>query len=322
MNDDVLRATVEKYLALRFRENIFIWQGGEPLLAGRPFFNRVIECQKQYGHQQVVGNVLQTNGVLVNPKWVEFFARYKFFIGLSIDGPIEIHDTARGEGSHAKAMRAARLLARVQVPFNVLAVISHENAQDIVKSYEFLRTLPTSYLQFIPALDNDPQTGDPAPHSLSVEEYGSALCAIFDQWASRDAGRISIRDFDAILSAYQGHPVGFCTLDPACARYLVIENEGDVYPCDFFVRPEHRLGNILEDSFEDLLARRHDAFEALKPSVGPECDTCEWQWLCHGGCPKDRVFSGNATPNRTFFCEAYKQFFAHAASWFESHATA
>src|SRR5271157_3938472 len=183
MSEDVLQATIQKYMELGFRENIFVWQGGEPLLAGRSFFERVIAYQKQFGHNQVVGNVLQTNGMLVDPKWAEFFAHYKFFIGISIDGPATVHDAARGKGSHAKAMRATRLLARFQVPFNVLSVLHHANVKEVVQSYEFLRELPTAFLQFIPALDNDPQTGDPMPLSLTPKEYGNALCVLFDQWA-------------------------------------------------------------------------------------------------------------------------------------------
>jgi len=316
MSDDLLQVTIQKYLELGFRENIFVWQGGEPILAGRSFFERVIAYQKQFGHSQVVGNSIQTNALLIDESWARFFAQYKFFLGISIDGPQNLHDAARGAGSHAAVVRAINLLAKFRIEFNVLSVLHHNNVHAIGKMYKYLRTLPTAWFQFIPALDADPSSGDLLPHSLSSAEYGNALCQLFDLWVASDVGHVSLRNFDAILNAYLGLPSGLCTMDQTCGPYLVVENEGDVYPCDFFVRPQHRLGNILEDSFEDLMTRRRDTFEEVKGQLDPECEVCPWKILCFAGCPKDRTFVGNPSPSRTYFCEGYKQFYAHTFHWF------
>ncbi len=316
MPDEVLKTTVQEYLDLGFPENVFIWQGGEPTLAGLDFYERVVTYQQQFGRGQAVGNVIQTNGSLLDDRWVDFFAKYKFFIGLSIDGPQEIHDAARGEGTHASAMKTATLLAKKKVEFNILSVLHQGNAGKIREMYAFLRQLPSPFLQFIPALDNDPTSQAPLTHSITFQQYGQALCALFDSWKDVDSSKVSIRDFDSVLNSYLGLPGATCTYKDACAPYVVIENQGDVYPCDFFVRPQHRLGNVIADSFTALLARRKSAFDGLKAPRDAACDNCPWRVLCFGGCPKDRAFGRNRHPDRSYLCPAYKQFFQHSFHWF------
>ncbi len=316
MSDEVLKTTIQKYLNLGFPENVFIWQGGEPTLAGLNFFERVVAYQQQFGRDQVVGNVIQTNGSLLDEFWADFFAKYKFFVGLSVDGPQEIHDTTRGEGSHATAMKAATLLVEKKVEFNILSVLHQGNVAKIHEMYTFLRDLPSPFLQFIPALDNDPAALTPLPHSVTFQQFGQALCALFDMWKDVDSTRVSIRDFDSVLNSYLGLPGATCTYKDACAPYVVVENQGDVYPCDFFVRPQSHLGNVMTDSFTDLLARRKTTFEGLKFPRDEMCENCPWRALCFGGCPKDRVYGSNRHPARSYLCPAYKQFFQHSFHWF------
>ncbi len=322
MRDEALKTTVQQYLRLGFPENVFIWQGGEPTLAGLEFFERVVMYQQQFGRGQVVGNVIQTNGTLLDERWVEFFAKYKFLVGLSIDGPREIHDAARGDGTHATAMKAAALLAKNKVEFNILSVLHEGNVGKIREMYAFLRQLPTPFLQFIPALDNDPTSSTPMPHSVTFQQYGQALCALFDAWKDVDSARVSIRDFDSVLNSYLGLPGATCTYKDACAPYLVIENQGDVYPCDFFVRPQHCLGNVMADSFADLLPHRKTAFEGLKSRRDDACEKCPWRALCFGGCPKDRTYWANRHPDRSYLCPAYKQFFQNSFHWFARQSMA
>ena len=320
MPDTLLKIIIKKYLELGFAENVFIWQGGEPTLAGLEFFKRVIKYQQQFGRGQVVGNVLQTNGTLLNERWIEFLAKYRFFVGLSIDGPRDIHDASRGEGTHTIAMKAAELLVKYKVEFNVLSVIHKGNVDKIREMYLFLRQGPSPFLQFIPALDNDPISSTPMSHSITFQQYGNALCTLFDVWKDRDSTKISIRDFDSVLNSYLGLTGVTCTNKDTCASYLVIENQGDVYPCDFFVKPHYFLGNIVQDNFKTLLARRKISFEGLKVSRDPVCNKCQWRMLCFGGCPKDREFKINQFPLRSYLCPAYKRFFQHSFHWFANHS--
>ncbi|MHA1732427.1 MAG: anaerobic sulfatase maturase [Promethearchaeota archaeon] len=320
MSDEILRTFIRKYLALGFKENVFVWQGGEPTLAGLEFFERVVTYQQEFGRNQVVGNALQTNGQVIDEAWGQFLADYKFLVGLSIDGPKPVHDAARGAGSHDKATRALRLLTKLGVPVNILSVIHRGNAGKVVESYQYLRTLPTPFLQFIPALDNDPVTGKPTPHSISPKVYGDALCRLFDEWKARDSGRVSVRTFDFVINTMLGLPGNVCTFMESCAPYLVVEHDGGVYPCDFFVRPKNLLGNVVEDPLEGLFVEREGSFSTRKAPRGTTCSGCAWLPLCHGGCLKDREFARNPHPSRSYLCTAYKRFFRHSFHWFVGKA--
>ncbi|MFW9915336.1 MAG: anaerobic sulfatase maturase [Candidatus Thorarchaeota archaeon] len=313
MADALLRLIIRKYLALRFPENTFIWQGGEPTLAGLEFFKRVAEFQEAYGENQSVCNAIQTNGLLIDEDWARFFKEFHFQVGISLDGPRHIHENARG--SFDRVIQAIELLRTYEVPYNILCVLHSDNVNHIEEIYAFLKDYAT-FIQFIPALDNDIDNR-PAKYSISADQYARALCTLFDLWKNVDSTTVSIQLFDTMINKFLGHNAGLCTLQPRCPQYLVIESGGEVFPCDFFVRSSTMLGNITDISFKELLQRRQEVFGAKKVDLDEECVTCKWLRFCYGGCTKDREYSLNQFSKRSYFCQAYKRFFEHTYQWFE-----
>ncbi|TXT60193.1 MAG: Anaerobic sulfatase-maturating enzyme [Promethearchaeota archaeon] len=323
MNDTVLEEMIAQYMNYRFPESIFGWQGGEPTLMGLPFFQKVISLQQKYGSPgQVVGNALQTNGVLINEKWARFLSTFKFLVGLSLDGPKDIHDRYRRTNKRRsmwhEVMNAARLFQAHQVQFNILCVVSKANVNRVKEVYEFFVKNGFFYMQFIPALEADSK-GKKASFCINSNQYGKFLCSLFDLW-KQNPNLVSIRTFDALLSYYLGVPKGSCTFEKQCANYLLIEYNGDVYPCDFFVQDTHKIGNLLDTELHELFEMRNKSFGTRKSKLSEDCSKCRWLHLCYGGCIKDRIFSDNPHPEKTYFCDAYSQFFEHTSKWFQTQA--
>lgn len=311
MPPDVLDRLISSMLGLRFPETVFAWQGGEPTLAGVEFFRQVVALQQRYGVTgQVVGNGLQTNGSLLDEAWCRLFRDYKFLIGLSIDGPQEVHDPLRpggsGKGTWEKAMDAARLMDSHEVPYNILCVINSENVKLGKNLVQWFVAQGFRYLQFIPCQEKG------MPYNVSAEAYGDFLCETFDYWVREGAGRLSIRDFDALLAARIEPVPSLCTYQRICNHYIVVEHNGDVYPCDFFVYDEWKLGNIMDAPIASFMqTARYKEFAYRKDKV-KTCRGCTWRASCHGGCPKDRL-AASSVNDPTPFCTAYRKFFAHAA---------
>jgi uncharacterized protein len=310
MSDKTHCNLIQKYLALGFQENVFSWQGGEPTLMGLDFFKQTVKYQEEYGKAgQSIGNALQTNGSLLDENWAQFLHDYRFLIGLSLDGPEEIHDAARGKGTWQKAMNAVKLLRAHQIEFNLLTVIHKGNARHGSRIFDFHVENGFRHLQFIPALDFDNQTGVAKDHSLSSEDYSRFLKDLFYDWKERDKStRPRIRFFDALIRYAMGLEPGLCNLSSNCGRYLVVEHNGDVYPCDFFVKPSWYLGNISEDSWTSLIESRQK-FEQERQTTDPVCHNCSWWSLCTGGCIKDRLFPLNNHSSRTYFCDSLRKFY-------------
>lgn len=324
MSNEVLREMVRQMMSRRLPQVGFSWQGGEPTLLGLDFFRRTVEYQQQFGHSgQVVANSLQTNGILINDEWSQFFAQYHFLIGLSLDGPPDVHDryrlSANGRGSHAHALRAMRSMRKHGVEFNILAVVNDFSVRHAKRIYQYLREQDLGFLQFISCVERDPQTGGPAPFSVSPEAYGDFLCTVFDEWVRdfRDGlPMVSERTFDGLLHTYLGEPSPTCVFMETCGDYVVVEHSGDVYSCDFFVEPSCYLGNLLERDLHLLAASpKQVAFGERKCDLPPECQSCRWLRHCHGGCPKDRQVVA-ATQGCNYLCPAYKRFFAHSEATF------
>lgn len=320
MSENILEILISKFLSYRFPESIFGWQGGEPTLAGLDFFKKVVFLQQKYGISgQVIGNALQTNGVLIDPQWAQFLAEYRFLVGLSLDGPKEIHDRYRmtrgGKSVWSKVMHAAELFQRYGVAFNILCVVSRANVNRVDSLYTFFKQHGFNHLQLIPALEVD-QEGKRAPFSVNPNQYAKFLLKFFSLW-KQDEQRPSIRLFDALLNHYLGRPKGFCTLEESCADYFLIEWNGDVFPCDFFASKENFLGNIAEDDFSTLKQKRDTQFGLKKRDLPGVCHSCRWKELCFGGCVKDRVFSDNPHPDRTYYCRAYQKFFKNTHGFFK-----
>lgn len=291
MERPVLGAMTRGFLAEGESPTVFAWQGGEPTLAGIEFYQRALETQARFAAEgQRAANTLQTNGVVVDDAWAEFLAQNDFLVGLSIDGPAECHDTVRqhadGRGSHAEAVRAWRVLRERGGAVNVLCTVHRANCERPAAVYRYLTDeLGADHIQFIPCVE---WTGEPAAHSVRPGEYGRFLVRCFDLWAGERARSISIKLFDDFVLFLAGKPMRDCMHRASCDSHLVVERDGSVYPCDFFVSEEWLLGNVLEQSPTAIRAtERARAFREGKARELPEqCRSCRHLDLCRGGCRK------------------------------------
>ncbi|NOY77425.1 MAG: anaerobic sulfatase maturase [Calditrichaeota bacterium] len=320
MNEAILEEMTKQILKQGGPSITIGWQGGEPTLMGLPFFEKAVEFQKTYAQEQTVGNGLQTNGILLDQNWAHFLGKNQFLIGLSLDGPRHIHDHYRlfrgGQGSWEQVVDRAKLLLDAGVAVNALTVVSDYSAQFPEEIYAFHKSLGLTYMQFIPCVETDPR--DPtraAPFSVSPEQYGRFLQKVFDLWWSdfkNGQPTTSVRFFESVFYTYVGLTPPDCTLHKECGIYVVVEHNGDVYACDFFVEPRWRLGNVMEDQLIDLLnSPKQDAFGKVKVHLPKECLNCPWLQHCWGGCPKDRLRDPR-DQGSNHFCRSYKMFFEHA----------
>jgi uncharacterized protein len=315
MSDEVLEKLVKDYMKLRFPQASFAWQGGEPTLMGLDFYKKAVELQKKYGAPgQTVSNALQTNAILLDDKWCRFLRDYNFLVGISIDGPKELHDYYRvdhsGSGTYDRVMRAIETCKEYEVEFNILVLLNDRNADFPDKLFDFLIESGTKYLQFVPCVETDPVTGKAADFSITPQQYSEFMCRIFDRWHDYGPQNLSIRDFDSILSYCVNGRHTICTFDKQCSQYIVVEHTGDCFPCDFFVEPKWRLGNIFETPIEKLTAStKKRAFARAKQKLCNKCLVCRHLALCRGGCMKDKTASGKDWGQESYFCESYKRFF-------------
>ena len=319
MSEEVLQALIRRYLRLRLSQSVFCWQGGEPTLMGLDFFKRAAQLMQRFGSgQQPVSNALQTNGLLLDHDWCAFLRQYQFLVGLSLDGPAELHDAYRKlaaeSGSHDRVIRTLRLLQEEQVQFNVLAVVNDLTARHASRIYHYFRELGMTHMQFIPCVEVNPETGKLETFSVSPEAFADFLCELFDDWLPQAGDGASIRLFDGLLRQELGGNTELCYLDGACGSCPVIEYNGDVYPCDFFVQPEWKLGNIRTTQLDKLMQRsRARTFRRARRRLPKECEGCEWEDLCRGGCLKDRQRVSQNFDVPTYFCRTYQRFLAHTA---------
>ncbi len=320
MSDEVLETMIKKCLSGHVRQFGFGWQGGEPTLMGLDFYKKAMAYQEQYGKGKDVSNGIQTNGILITEEWADFFLKYNFLVGLSLDGPEHIHDHYRfmagGQGSHAKVEETARMLLGKDVQVNALTVINDYSAQYPEEIYRYLREVGFDYLQFIPCVETNPENQrEAAPYSLSAKAYGEFLCKIFDLWEADFVdgyATTSVRLFDTFSHVYLGMTPPECMAQRTCGNYLVVEHTGDIYSCDFFVEDAWHLGNLMADDPQELLnSRRQRLFGDMKAKLAPKCVKCEWLTFCRGGCIKDRI---RDPQDKRFnhFCESYKIFFPYA----------
>jgi uncharacterized protein len=317
MTTETLTRLVDSYLFYSYPQSAFAFQGGEPTLAGLNFFRQVVELQKRYGRPgQSVSNSIQTNGVLLTSEWCRLFREYKFLVGISLDGPEEVHDRYRhnkaGQGTWKAVAEAVALLQREQIEFNVLCVISQANVRRAKDVYQYFRRSGIDNLQFIPLAEFLPD-GAKEPDAISGEEYGQFLCELFDVWWP-ERRKVRVRYFDNIAEALAGQKPGTCTMHESCDSYAVVEYNGDVYPCDFFVDQSWKLGNIHSDSWSEIgrRRRRYD-FASKKTILHADCAVCEFENICHGGCPKMRHAQRGAFEDLDWLCAGYKMIFAKAA---------
>lgn len=326
MSDDVMEAYIRQTMSTYPGPEVPItWQGGEPTLMGLDFFRRTVEAERKYARPgQRAAHSIQTNGVLIDESWCRFFHDNGFLVGLSLDGPRELHDTFRrdrgGKSVFSRVARAARLMQEHGVEFNILCTVNAANSHHPLNVYRFFRDeIGARYVQFIPVVE---RTTEPAnrdglqvtSRSVRGADFGVFLSVIFDEWVRHDVGFMFIPFFDAVLASYVYGESTLCVLRPTCGDALALEHNGDLYSCDHYVDPVFLLGNILETPVGELLfTERQRAFGRAKSASLPgECRECRFLFTCHGECPKNRVLATrNGEPGLNWLCDGLKAFFAH-----------
>jgi len=320
MNEKTLEVLIDQTMGQCGSGINITWQGGEPTLMGLDFFKRVVELEAKYGRKKQVSNNLQTNGLLLNTEWADFLNEYNFLVGLSLDGPEHIHDTYRKrrsrKGSFEKVHRSAKMLLERGVDTNILSCITDYSSQYAEEIYHFNKKIGVQFLQFIPIVETDKaDPGVAAEFSVSAKAYGAFLSKIFDLWYHdfvSGNSPVSIRHIESIFFRYVGFEAPECPLKEECGTYLVVEHNGDVYPCDFFVEPAMKLGNIHKDRLIDMLnSSAMVNFGQMKMDLPSNCSSCKWKPFCYGGCTKDRVRDPRDKRNN-HFCDSYQMFLEHA----------
>ncbi len=322
MADDVL----ERYIVQHIEASpgtalTFAWHGGEPTLLGVDYFRKIVALQRKHrpAGRRIINNI-QTNGTLLDDAWCRFLAAESFLVGLSLDGPAELHDRYRvtrgGKPTHKQVLGAFRLLERHRVACDVLCVVHDENVRSPGAVYRFFKELGVRSLQFLPLVERRPDApGGVGERTVPAEAFGAFLCAVFDEWIRQDVGRIAIQTFDEAVRAACGLEHALCIFRETCGDVPVLEHNGDFYSCDHFVDREHLVGNIRETPLATLLAcATQQAFGRAKRDALPQsCRECPVLAQCNGGCPKDRfIRTPDGEEGLNYLCAGYKRFFTHS----------
>ena len=330
MSDALLETYIRQYIAQQPGAEVnFAWQGGEPTLLGVGFFEKAVALQRRYADGKTIHNALQTNGTLLDDSWGEFFSRNQFLVGLSIDGPRELHDSLRvdkhNNPTFDAVMAGLGVLKRHGVAFNTLSVIHRQNAKQPLAVYRFLQSIGSEYLQFIPLVERQasgplkvldfaepPVIGEPAdpnspvtPWSVDAGDYGTFLCTIFDQWVRRDVGRTFVQLFDVALGQWMNLPSSLCVFAPRCGSALALEHNGDLYSCDHYVYPRYKLGNLLNQSLTELadLPQQIRFGNDKQDTLPAYCRRCPVRFACNGECPKHRfIHTPDGEPGLNYLC--------------------
>jgi uncharacterized protein len=348
MTDEVLERFIQQYIAgVTGSEVVFSWQGGEPTLMGLDFFRKVVALEKKYAKPfQTIQNDLQTNGTLITEEWCAFLKENRFLVGLSIDGPKEIHDRYRvtkgRKPTFDRVFNTVKLFKQFGVPFNTLTCVNRFNARKPLDVYRFLRNeVGSTYMQFIPIVEykgfektaphkwnNDalPKDGDPEarpghPDSLVTDwtvdpdDWGYFLCKVFDEWRKNDLGKVLVNHFETLVSQHMGLGSELCIYGEFCGKGVAVEHDGDVYSCDHYVYPEYRLGTIKDQALDtQVFSRTQVKFGYAKNETLPQyCRQCPFLSDCWGECPKNRIIrTPDGEPGLNYLCRGFKQYFAHA----------
>ncbi|MDL2216595.1 anaerobic sulfatase maturase [Desulfovibrio sp. OttesenSCG-928-M14] len=346
---DLLEAFIRQYIESQpDGPVVFTWQGGEPTLLGLDFFEMVVRLQQKHCPPgKSICNDLQTNGQLVDGAWCDFLKEYNWLVGLSIDGPQDLHDLYRsrndGQGSFKAALHAAHLLGEHKIPFNTLTVLHHQNAKEPLRVYKFLRDEVGSVcMQFLPLVETVghahtapafwdvsrmPQIGSPEampgtpqsfvePWCVEPLDYGRFMTTLFDYWKNHDMGRIILPFFDCMLSIWLGRPASMCVFGNVCGNQLALDSDGSIYFCDRFCYADYRLGKLDATQPGSLAAIAENSevawFGKMKGAVPKECRQCRWAFACKGECPKNRfLLSESGGLGLNYLCAGLKHIFAH-----------
>lgn len=339
MSDEMLEQFTREYIeAQTMSQVLFTWHGGEPLLRSIDFYRKALSLQQKYAGGRRIDNVIQTNGTLLTDEWCEFFAQNHWLVGISIDGPQPDHDhyrlTAAGKPSWKKVMQGIKLLKKHGVEWNAMAVVNAYNANHPLEFYRFFKENGCQFLQFTPIVERltrhedgrtlaslaDKDEISLSEASVTPEQWGYFLCAIFDEWVRKDVGKIFVEIFDCTLANWMGISPGICAYSKECGHAGVMEHNGDVYSCDHFVFPEYKLGNIRDHSLIDMLyGEQQQEFSRLKHSSLPrQCRECDMEFACHGECPKNRFMKDKyGDSGLNYLCPGYYHYYQHVAPYMD-----
>lgn len=307
MSREMLERTVREAIAANDGpEVVFNWHGGEPLLAGLDFFREAVQLEKRYADGKRISNSIQTAGLLLTPDWASFFRDEDFLVGISIDGPVSVHDAFRrdvhGAGTFDRVLRGVGLLQSAGAQFNTLTTVNQASRGRGLEIYHFLKSIGSRYLQFLPV--SDPLR----PENIDAEGFGDWICAVYDEWVRHDVGRVFVNLFDATLAAWCGLPRGLCTSCETCDGSVTVDWSGNLYACDHFHGETQRLGNLARESLRDVLCSGayFDFSHQKRESLPVKCLRCKYRFACGGECPAHRLHG------RNLLCEGYRRFFVHS----------
>lgn len=339
LTEDLLEQFTKEYIeAQTMNEVLFTWHGGETMMRPLSFFKKAVELQKKYGRGRRIGNTIQTNGTMLTDEWCEFLKANNWLVGVSIDGPQEFHDEyrrgANNSPSWMKVMKGIKMLKKNGVEWNAMAVVNDFNADYPLEFYHFFKENGCQFIQFAPIVErlvkhddgrriaslHDPNDAPLADFSVTAEQWGNFLCTIFDEWVRNDVGKTYIEIFDCILANWVGETPGICVYAKECGHAGVMEFNGDIYSCDHFVFPEYKLGNIKQKTIIEMLyGQQQQEFSKLKQASLPrQCKECQWEFACHGECPKNRFINDKyGNPGLNYLCHGYQKFFEHVAPYMD-----
>ncbi|MFW9895280.1 MAG: anaerobic sulfatase maturase, partial [Candidatus Thorarchaeota archaeon] len=326
MSEDILESMIAGYMQTNQNNSYaFGWQGGEPTMMGLKFFKKVVELQTKYAPPNaVISNGLQTNGTLITNDMAEFFAEYRFLIGVSLDGPEYLHDFYRKtiglKGTHSQVLRGINHLRKHNVEFNILSLVNNKTVKRASEIYHYLKDQGFFYHQYIPCVEFDEQ-GNLKQFSITGEDWGDFLCDLFDEWIKEDTNKVSIRLFDSIINYLVLGNYSICYMDNNCCQYFVVEYQGNIYPCDFFVRNSLLLGNVKTHNWIDILnSETYQTFGAQKTQINNRCNDCPFINFCHGDCQKHRFNPLQNPKALSILCRGWKKFYVNTLPRFKAMA--
>lgn len=336
MSEETLDEFVRQYIESQtVEEVVFTWHGGEAMMRPLSFYEHAVELQRRYGRGRRIINCIQTNGTLINDRWCSFLRANGWLVGISIDGPEDLHDeyrhTAGGGPTHQTVMRGIRMMQRYGVEWNAMAVVNDYNVEYPEEFYDFFKSIGCRYLQFTPIVERRHENGNGrlasvtdadsngvavTAESVTGAQWGEFLCRVFDRWVREDVGRVFVQLFDSTLACWVGAQPGVCSMARECGHAGIVDWNGDVYSCDHFVFPQHRLGNIHDNTLIEMMTSPEQmAFGAKKRGSLPrQCRECRFTDICNGECPKNRfALTADGEPGLNWLCEGYRRFFNHVA---------
>ncbi len=322
MSPEVFNAVCEQYRALQPGEIKIGWQGGEPTLMGLDFFREAIRIETRHARSgDCWGNSLQTNGLVLDEEWARFLAANHFLVGISVDGPPELNAVRKlrdGRPAYEAAMQSVQLLKDHEVEYNILVVVSRANVEHPVEVFEFLKENDFHFSQFIPCTEPSEGQEQLSPHSINAGEYADFMIALFDAWVANEDPSYYVRRIDNWLHQFFGLPPECCEYREDCSNLITIEWNGDVYPCDFYVTERYRMGNVLEQTLEQMLnGEAFREFVSRAEQIPAVCADCEWLKYCHGGCFRHREKLGIDGDEVPYLCEAKQRIFKHVFTTLE-----